>query len=289
MNLWLIRLALISALVQIASGQQTSTSLPQSPGQTKQAQQEEKSERMLGVLPQFGVTNQKNPSPLTPKQKFQLFYRSALDPVEFGVVGLEAGISQAENSFSAYGQGASGYGKRYAAGFTDQVSGNFFGNFIYPVLLKQDPRYFRKGEGPIKRRVVYALAQEFVGHKDGGARTFNWPSTLGLLTAGGISNAYYPERDRGFGLTMSRAGISLLYGSLGQLGSEFWPDIARKLRRHKDKSVPGDQSQKKQERKQKSCPGIGTHEFVGGGPGEHQNIKYRNQSLWPQQPCQSER
>jgi hypothetical protein len=225
--------------------QQTPPGTQQSAEEKKQAEQKEQSQRMLGVLPQFGVTNQKNPTPLMPRQKFRLFYRTAFDPVQFGVVGLQAGVSQAADTFPEYGQGASGYGKRYGAAFTDQVSSNFFANFTYPVLLKQDPRYFRKGQGPFKNRVIYAIGQQFIGHKDGGARTFNWPSTLGALTAGSISNAYYPESDRGFGLTMSRAGISILYGSLGGLGSEFWPDIARKLRRHKEKSPPTDQIQKK--------------------------------------------
>jgi hypothetical protein len=241
-----IHFALICVFAaQNGFAQQTTASPPQSPGQTRQNEQKDEAQRMLGVIPQLGVTNQKHPAPLTQRQKFQLFYRTAFDPVQFGLAGLQAGISQATDSFPRNGQGAAGYGKRYAAAFADQVSSNFFGNFAYPVLLKQDPRYFRLGEGSFKRRFGYALAQEFVGHKDGGRETFNWPTAFGILTAGSISNAYYPSADRGFGLTMSRAGISLVYGSLGGLGSEFWPDIARKLRRHKEESPPGDQTQKK--------------------------------------------
>jgi hypothetical protein len=227
--------------VQFAAAQQGTASPPDSPEQKTQADKHQ-SRRMLGI-PQFGVTNEKHPAPMKPGEKFHLFYSTAFDPAEFAVVGLEAGISQANNSFAGYGQGASGYGKRYGAAFGDQVTNNFFATFAYPMLLKQDPRYYRMGEGSVKRRVFYALAQEFVGHKDGGRKTFNWPTTLGALTAGGISNAYYPQDDRGFGLTLSRAGVSMLYGSLSGLGSEFWPDISRKLHRPK-KSVPGDQPQK---------------------------------------------
>src|SRR5690349_19812986 len=115
-----VQFALICVFsVQFALGQQTAPSPPQSPEQTRQAEQKkEDSQRMLGVLPQFGVTNQKNPAQLMPRQKFRLFYRTAFDPVEFGVVGLEAGISQANDSFSGYGQGAEGYAKRYGAAFT---------------------------------------------------------------------------------------------------------------------------------------------------------------------------
>ena len=184
---------------------------------------------MWGILPEFAVTDRKNAPPLTPGAKFHLFYKTALDPSEFAITGIQAGISQTENSFPTYGQGASGYGKRYGAAFADQASSGFFANFFFPVLLKQDPRYFRLRNGRWQHRFGYALAQTVVGHKDNGGRGFNWSNTLGALSAGGISNAYYPSDDRGLGLTLNRAGISLLYGSLGGLASEFWPDISRKL------------------------------------------------------------
>jgi len=154
-------------------------------------------------------------------------------------------ISQAQDSFPEYGQGAAGYGKRYGAALTDEVSSGFFTNYVYPALLHEDPRYYRLGKGSFKHRLGYALSQEFVSHKDAGGRTFAWSNALGAVTAGSISNAYYPEADRGFELTMSRAGISLLYGSLGGLEDEFWPDIYQRIRHHRKRSsVPGDQTEK---------------------------------------------
>jgi hypothetical protein len=218
----------------------------QEKAQEKKIEKKEQSRRMLG-LPQFGVTDRENAPPLTPKGKFRLFYRTAFDPAQLVVVGLQAGVSQAQNSFPAYGQGASGYSKRYAAAFADQTNSTFFADFLYPVLFKQDPRYFRLGEGSFKHRFGHALAQVVVSHKDRGGRTFNWSSVMAALTAGGISNAYYPQADRGFGLTMNRAGISLLYGSLGGLGSEFWPDIDRKLfhRHPRAKDLPVSQQPQK--------------------------------------------
>jgi hypothetical protein len=187
----------------------------------------EESQRILGVVPMFGVTNRHHPPPLTPEQKFHLFVKGTVDPFSWATIGIQAGISQAQNNFPQYGQGAAGYGKRYGAAFADSTSSGFFANFAYPVLLKEDPRYFRLGEGTIKYRIGYSLAQEFVGHKDSGAKTVNFSNILGAFTAGGLSNLYYPSNDRGFGLTMSRVGISLIYGSSGGIISEFWPDIDR--------------------------------------------------------------
>ena len=195
----------------------------------KEIQKKEQSQRILGVMPRFGVTSRLNAPPLTTGQKFRLFARSSFDPYQYFSAGLQAGISQAQNEFPGYGQGAAGYGKRYGASLADQVSSNFFANFVYPSLLKEDPRYFRLGEGSFRHRMFHSLAEEFVCHTDQGGRSFNWSNVLGAFSSGGLSNAYYPRSDRGFGLTMSRSAISLLYGSAGGVLDEFWPDIQRKF------------------------------------------------------------
>src|SRR5436305_14193444 len=112
---------------------------PDTSQREKKIEKKEQSRRMWGILPEFAVTDRKNAPPLTPGAKFHLFYKTALDPSEFAITGIQAGISQTENSFPTYGQGASGYGKRYGAAFADQASSGFFANFFFPVLLKQDP------------------------------------------------------------------------------------------------------------------------------------------------------
>jgi hypothetical protein len=212
----------------------------QKPGKESQEQELQKKEqanRILGVVPQFSVTHQ-NAAPLTPGEKFHLFAKASFDPFQYVVAGFQAGLGQATNEFPGYGQGAVGYGKRYGASLADQVSSNFFANYAYPVLLKEDPRYFRLGEGSIKHRIVYSLEQEFVARTDSGKHTFNFSNVLGAFTAGGLSNVYYPSTDRGLGLTMSRSVISLAYGSAGGLIDEFWADIDQKLFHRKRKELP---------------------------------------------------
>ncbi len=220
----------------------------------KRIEREEQSQRVLGVIPDFGVTNRQNAPPLTQGEKFHLFAKSAFDPATIGIVGLQAGLSQKENEFPAYGQGAQGYGKRFGASLADEVSSGFWTNYVYPVLLKEDPRYFRLGEGGFGHRLVYSLLQEIVCHTDKGGRSFDFSNVLGAFTSGAISNLYYPgntlirtipatptssalpvyENDRGAILTLSRASIALGYGTIGGLFDEFWPDVRRKmLRKHK--------------------------------------------------------
>src|SRR6266849_7656347 len=112
---------------------------PDSPSQEKEIEKNEQSQRMLGVIPQFGTTSRHDAPPLSTGGEFHLFMKSAFDPVELSVVGLQAGIGQAEDEFPEYGQGTAGYGKRYGATFADEVSSGFFSNFFYPVLFKEDP------------------------------------------------------------------------------------------------------------------------------------------------------
>jgi hypothetical protein len=228
------------------SGQQSTQPAPSAPEtphtssgkseKEKEIERHEQSHRLLGVIPDFGATSRHNAPPLTAGEKFHLFAKSAFDPVELGVVGLQAGLSQAEDEFPEYGQGAVGFGKRYGATLGDEVSSSFWSNYFYPVLLKEDPRYFRLGEGAIKHRFKYALMQEVVAHTDAGGRSFAWENVLGAFTTGGVSNLYYPPAERGLGLTMSRSAISIGYGSLGGLVDEFYPDIAKHLFHRRDKA-----------------------------------------------------
>jgi hypothetical protein len=190
-------------------------------------------QRVLGIVPEFNVTNLQNATKLSPGQKFRLAFRSATDPFTFVAAGLDAGINQWEDDFPGYGQGAEGYGKRFGASYADSFSGTILGNAFFPVLFHQDPRYFRKGTGSIKSRILYAALSTFRAKGDNGKWQPNFSNLLGNLAAGGIANLYYPQSDRGATLTIQRGITVSLEGALGALGVEFWPDVARKLRRNR--------------------------------------------------------
>lgn len=225
----------------IGPGSPAQVPAPSSPKPSSNDEQEiekrEQSQRMLGVIPNFGTTSRQDAHPLSPRAKFHLFYKSAFDPVELSLVGAQAAVSQAEDEFPEYGQGAVGFGKRYGSTLADEVSSNFFSNSFYSTLLKEDPRYFRLGQGPIKHRFGYALLQEIDCRTDKGGRSFAWENVLGAFTAGGLSNVYYPQAERGFGLTMSRSAIAIGYGSLGGVLDEFYPDVSHWLFHRHDRTA----------------------------------------------------
>ena len=169
----------------------------------------EEKQRLFGVIPNFYVTYVPNAAPLNPKQKFQLAWKSVIDPVSFGLAAATAGIEQADNAYSGYGEGAQGYAKRLGASYADGFSGTFIGGAILPSLLKQDPRYFYKGTGTRKSRFLYAIANAVICKGDNGRWQPNYSNMLGTLAAGGISNLYYPASSRGVGLTFENAAIGI--------------------------------------------------------------------------------
>jgi len=198
--------------------------------QTEVAEEEikiEEKQRVLGVFPNFYVSYIPNAAPLNSKQKFELAWKSVIDPVTFALVGVTAGVEQADNYFSGYGQGAQGYAKRFGAGYADTITGTFIGGAILPSLLKQDPRYFYKGTGSKRSRALYAIANAFICKGDNKRWQPNYSAILGSLAAGGISNLYYPVSDRnGAALTFENAAIGIGGTAIGNLLQEF---VIRKL------------------------------------------------------------
>jgi hypothetical protein len=196
---------------------------------------DEEKQRVLGVIPNFYVTYNPAAVALSPRQKFELAWKATIDPVNFGLVGAIAGIQQATNAFSGYGQGAQGYGKRYGAAYADLVSSTFIGGAILPSLLKQDPRYFYKGTGTRRARFFYAIANAVICKGDNGHWQTNYSGMLGSLAAGGISNLYYPSTDRDAIVTFENTLIAIGTTAANNLLQEF---VIRKFTRNAPTYTP---------------------------------------------------
>ena len=187
----------------------------------------EEQQRVFGVLPNFYVAYAPDAPPLTSKQKFSLAWKSSIDPVTFVITGAFAGVEQANDTFSGYGQGTEGYAKRFGANYADNFIGTMIGSAILPSILKQDPRYFYKGTGTTHSRVLYAIANAVVCKGDNGHWQPNYSGYIGGLAAGGISNLYYPASDRdGVTLIFENLLIGTAEAAAQNLVQEF---IVRKL------------------------------------------------------------
>lgn len=123
-----------------------------------------------------------------------------------------AGEAQLSNSNRSFGQGVEGYARYLGTSYADFVIGDYMTEAIYPALLHQDPRYFRKGSGSTWSRLGYACGQIFITRNDDGKTVFNFSEVLGNSTAVAISEAYYPDnrdaKDAGIKLT-SQLGVDM--------------------------------------------------------------------------------
>lgn len=193
-----------------------------------QIKQQEK-QRVLGIAPNFYVSYIPDAAPLNTRQKFDLAWKSCIDPMTFLGVGILAGFEQAANDFGGYGQGAQGYAKRFGAGYADTFIGTFMDSAVFPALFKQDPRYFYQGTGTKKSRLVHALSNAVIRKGDNGQWQPNYSGIVGSFVAAGISNIYYPPSDRGGGLVAENALISIGGGAVAGVFQEF---VLRKVTTH---------------------------------------------------------
>ncbi len=192
----------------------------------------EEKQRILGAIPNFYTSYVWNAAPLNTAQKFSLASRAAIDPMSFIGTSLGAGIEQASHAYPGYGRGLEGYGRRWGASFADEQTRELLSRAVFPSLFHQDPRYFYQGSGSTWSRIRHAVGDAFVARSDMGHLMPNYSYLLSSISAGALSNLYYPASSRGVGLVFTNAAIGMV-GRAGQnLVREF---IAKHLTTH----VPG--------------------------------------------------
>ena len=168
--------------------------------------------------------------PLGARQKLELFAGQSIAPSRILSSLAGAGISQAADTLPGYGQGGDGYAKRFGSSMASQASNHFFGTFLLPSMLHDDPRYFVKLHAGLGGRIGYALSRMVVTRKDDGRKAANWPGLIAPLLAESLANSYLPANERTTGKTFRRYGLRLGLTAAGNLAKEYWPTIFRSLR-----------------------------------------------------------
>jgi hypothetical protein len=187
--------------------------------------------RVLWIIPNFRTSPRlAEYKPLSPREKFRI---ATLDSFDRGTVALGllfAAEAQLTNSNPSFGQGVRGYTHYFGTAYADYVIGDYMTEAVFPTILHQDPRYFRRGTGSRWSRLAYAAGQIFWTHDDSGGGQFNFSEIAGNSTAVAISMAYYPgNRDVADGASKlgSQVGVDMASNIL----KEFWPDLERKFSR----------------------------------------------------------
>jgi hypothetical protein len=179
----------------------------------------EERQRLFGVVPNFYVSYVPDAAPMTSKQKLTLAAHDTFDWMSFVSVGTWAGIEQGSNAHAKYGQGTSGYAKRWAALAADNISNDFLSHYVFAALLHQDPRYFYQGTGTKKSRLFHALSSAIVARGDNGTLMPNYAYLLGDVSSSALSNVYYPRSDRNVSWFLINAALGVA-GHAGQAVTE---------------------------------------------------------------------
>lgn len=163
---------------------------------------------------------------LSARQKFGLAWRDVSDPYNLLTVGGEAAYSIGTDSHSAYGPGFKGYGKYAGVSLAQDVSGEFLGTFLIPALARQDPRYYRMPNLPLRRRIRHVLDHVVVTRDDDGQSGFNYATVFGTIGTSTLANLYVPGRQTGIAASAARIAVALATDPIGNAITEFLPDVA---------------------------------------------------------------
>jgi hypothetical protein len=203
----------------------------QTPSDSSPQPQPAEAKRLFGIVPNFRTSpSLQNYEPLTPKEKFNIAAQDAFDRGTVILAAAFAGESQLTNAERSFGQGGAGYGRYFGTSYGGFVIGDYMTEGVFPTLLHQDPRYFRKGTGKGLGRLGYACGQIFMTHGDNGKIQINYSELVGNSVAVAISQSYYPDT-RDASDAVSSFGMQIGVDMASNVLKEFWPDIARKFSR----------------------------------------------------------
>jgi hypothetical protein len=168
------------------------------------------------------------PEPLDVVGKLHYHAQATYEPLALVGIAAYAGVLQAAEAPTEWGQSGAVYGKRF--GSTLAWSG-IHGALAFGLdsMLHQDPRYFRSSRTGFWRRSGHALRGTLLTRTDSGGETLSAWRIGSAYGAAFLSNQWYPDRLNTARLGFIQGSVTLGFDLVGNLGKEFWPDIRRKV------------------------------------------------------------
>jgi hypothetical protein len=168
-------------------------------------------------------------SGLTGKEKLDYALKTALGLNSMMASLAGSGIKQSRNSVPEWGQGMSGYGKRFGSSMGQKVIRQSI-RFGLGTLLHEDPRHFGSGRKGIWRRALFATGRSFVSIKDCGGIRPGYTKFAAAFGGAYLSRQWYPENKQNAGEYLSSGGISIGLDAAKNVFYEFLPDLKRLLK-----------------------------------------------------------
>lgn len=167
---------------------------------------------------------------MTGEERFKQYAADTFGPDAFLFSAVGAGMSQWLDSPTEWGQGMEGYGRRYANSYGGTVLRNTM-RLGLSAALHEDNRYFRSGKTGAKSRIGYVLLSPIIAKNDQGRNRFSVSHFTSAMGSQAIARYWSPPSWQG--LDNVAMGTLIWYcQEVGKnFGREFWPDIARKMRK----------------------------------------------------------
>jgi hypothetical protein len=171
--------------------------------------------------------------PLSARQKMTFWLHLETQPWSPLPAFVSAAFGQGVNGDPKFGTDSGAFGERLGAAFVRQASMRFFVSSLFPVLLREDPRYFRVAHGRIVVRGLRAGEQALVTRTDNGRTAPNYSDLLGHLAACALTVYYYPAPSAN-GRVVAEAWVTSIGGdALNNLLLEFIPSVIHHFQRHR--------------------------------------------------------
>jgi hypothetical protein len=183
---------------------------------------------LLWAIPVAGLAQSVDSLDL--KGKLRFHEQGVYGPWSMAGSAAYAGILQELDAPEEWGQGAGAYGKRFVStvGCSAIHAALAFG---LDSTLHQDPRYFRSRSTGFWRRTGHALRGTILTRTDRGGETLSTWRLGSAYGAAFLSNLWYPSRLDTVRLGVAQGSLRLGFDLVSNLGSEFWPDLRRKILR----------------------------------------------------------
>ena len=168
--------------------------------------------------------------PLSARTNLQSAINGVIDPFNLLTIGGDAAISVASDSHSPYGPGFDGFVRYAGVSLTEDMTGEFFGTFLFPSMFHQDPHFHRVPYLPVGRRILHAFTQVVWAQSYDGRPMFNYGNILGGVATAAVSNTFVPGPGRqGVSATAQRLAIAFAISPSSNLIAEFLPDVSRHI------------------------------------------------------------
>ncbi len=183
---------------------------------------------LLSVVPVVAMAQTADSLDLGDKLRFHA--ESVYSPLSLAGSVAYAGVLQELDAPEEWGQGAGAYGKRFVStvGCSAIHAALAFG---LDSTLHQDPRYFRSRSKGFWRRTAHAFRGTILTRTDSGGETLSTWRLGSDYGAEFLSNLWYPNRLDTARLGALQGSLRMGFDFVGNLGSEFWPDLKRKILR----------------------------------------------------------